>query len=136
MNKDTFLQPSHVYGENLSVLLLTIRQELQSLPHFPSDYCDVASEVVHHFTGFEMMGGYYLQCYHHYWNYDPRKGLYLDFTRDQFEDDAPPISIFSSRTKLYTQNDFMTQEIRAAQKSSIVETVLPTLKETLHRVIP
>lgn len=71
-----------------------IRGEMRSrLPGFPrGGWCLYTARVLRRSIGLEEVSGGYLPFDHfHVWNYDPKRGLYVDLTHDQFADDGKEI---------------------------------------------
>ncbi len=71
---------------------------------FPYSSCVIAAHVVQETLGLRLVIGMYAPTgfsrFSHAWNYDGRRGLYIDLTQDQFSDDRPKICILPDSTDI------------------------------------
>jgi hypothetical protein len=87
------------YGKDLLDIRAFFEQRHE---HFPRGYCSIAARVVREVTKLEVIDGMYSNRVHS-WNYDPKRGLFVDLTQDQFDSSLPGVSITPiSQRSLYS----------------------------------
>ena len=70
------------YYQELVILRGFLEREVKE---FPWCKCDQTTRMTHLVTGLEEVSGRYVPSEdRHSWNYDSRRGLYIDLTQDQF----------------------------------------------------
>ena len=109
--------------------LQIIRKELEYIvPYFPLQGCRIASRVVSTLLNLEELQGMYqsdipLYISGHAWNFDQKKGLYVDLSQDQFEREAPKVSILPKTTKKLAMNEDVTNTLRAIKTKHVTDRV-------------
>lgn len=94
--------------------LLAIREIFeQTSTRFPLKGCQNASKAISVLIGLEEVAGFYYFEKHndwHSWNYDKKRGLYIDITADQYPNTKEKIIITSNKDPKYKKTNSRTLE--------------------------